>query len=145
MSEWLKFVVDHRPVPQPRTRVGKKGVYVPSSHAIHTFKGFVKTRARESKPREWSLDGAFEIGITCFVRPYKGQRERESNLAWDFLTDNDNLEKAVWDSLTGILYHDDRQVVLNHCVKLLATGSESPRVIVGIRSITDEDVVRFWE
>jgi Holliday junction resolvase RusA-like endonuclease len=44
--------------------------------------------------------------------------------------DIDNLEKAVMDALTGIVWHDDRQIVAKTTAKYLVAGDEQPHVQV---------------
>lgn len=143
MSEWLKFKIDHRPVPQPRVRVGSKGAGYKKGHPVKTFKEMIRYRAAELKPARWRMNGAFEVGLTCYVKPFKSQLMSRGLLACDSKADNDNLEKACWDALSGVLFHDDRQVVINHCLKIIAL--EDPYVFISVRRLPDLEVPALYE
>jgi Holliday junction resolvase RusA-like endonuclease len=46
--------------------------------------------------------------------------------------DVDNLAKALYDALKGIVWRDDSQIVQSFSDKLIAAGDEQPRVEVSI-------------
>ena len=124
------------PVPQPRPKIrvipGKKGrkargqAYVPSSHPIHEYRDEVAyyAKARNGGPKGLPpkpADGAVGVSIVFTLpRPksHYGTGRNAGKLkssAPEHHTgpraDIDNLVKAVLDALTGIIYHDDGQVV----------------------------------
>lgn len=63
--------------------------------------------------------------------------------------DKDNLEKAVKDALTGIVWVDDSQVWASEVFKVIASGQEQPHVSIKIIEQTLEEYARehgeIWE
>ncbi len=50
--------------------------------------------------------------------------------------DRDNLDKAVLDALTGLLWVDDAQVCDGRITKVIAAGDEQPHVVVTVTPLT---------
>lgn len=46
--------------------------------------------------------------------------------------DADNLAKSVLDALSGLLFHDDKQVASLVVTKQIAAGDEQPHVVVRV-------------
>lgn len=96
-GESVTFTVPVRPVGKQRPRAGSDGTfYTPTKTA--EFEEMVAAHAKRERPRDWSLDGEFRVDV---VIRYSGKRR----------ADGDNVQKAVWDGLNGVLYNDDRQVL----------------------------------
>lgn len=55
--------------------------------------------------------------------------------------DIDNIEKILYDSLTGLAWHDDTQVVSVRAIK--GRYEDKPRLICRIREITPEQVTEM--
>jgi len=49
--------------------------------------------------------------------------------------DRDNLDKALMDSLTGLLWIDDAQVCDGRITKWIAAGDEQPHVVVTLSEV----------
>lgn len=122
------FSVPCVPVPQPRqrhrvVRSGPKAYatnYTPAKHPVNAFKAAVMLAARQEwkdEPLEgpvylrlrfrFPLPASATVALTRRVAagehvPYIAKKRN----------DGDNLEKAVWDALTGICFHDDGQISL---------------------------------
>ena len=112
----IAFSVPGDPVPQPRPRVSTRGgfarAYVPATHAVHGYRQAVAAAARAAgagvhgEPVEVVID-------FVFARPKS--HLRKSGVKPDAprfpRQDADNLTKAVLDSLNGVAWEDDAQVV----------------------------------
>lgn len=96
-SKSVQFTIPVRPVGKQRPRAGSDGTfYTPTKTA--EFEQMVAAHAKRERPRGWSIDGEFRVDMVA--------RYADKNRA-----DGDNIQKAVWDGLNGILYGDDRQVL----------------------------------
>lgn len=98
----IVFRVEGEPVPKQRPRLGKHGVYTPSkTRAFEELVGWEYRRANPGVPV--SLDGRF----TVWCRFGIAGRDK----------DCDNLLKSVLDGLNGVVWADDRQVIMVCAVK----------------------------
>lgn len=131
----IEFQVPAVPVAEPRKRVGKfRNQYTPSKHKVHDFKATVKLAAAQV----W--EGAPTIEpVKCdvvFVLP------RPKSLIWKTRDmpriphtkkpDRDNLDKAVLDSLSGLIWKDDCQVWSGTITKWIASGDEQPYCYISL-------------
>lgn len=119
----IAFSVHGDPVPQPRPRVSTRGgfarAYVPATHAVHAYRKMIASAARAAgagvhgEPVEVVIDFVFARPKSHIrksgVKPDAPRYPRQ---------DADNLVKAVLDSLNGVAWEDDAQVV-----RLVATKS----------------------
>jgi len=113
----VELVIPGRAVPQPRHRATRGGrMYLPSSAPVRAFKRAIEAAAKAAirKP----IDGPVKVTVVCwFARPAShlgkgGKTKPKAPLApGKNLGDVDNLAKAVLDAMTGIVFHDDSQVV----------------------------------
>ncbi len=123
-------------------------VYTPEDDDIKKFKHDVAFVARTAFHVQWpSWDDdkpALETPIAIevlFVFP------RTKEITWKRkpmvrrwyadVPDLDNLQKALFDALNGVIYRDDRQVVRVAAQKIYANGTEPPAVHVTIQEIGD--------
>lgn len=122
------------PVAQPRQRHAVMGgsvrSYMPSSHPIAAFKASVRLAASQAYSGP-PMDGPLMVSLTfVFPRP-KGMvwKRREMPRAYKVVRpDADNLAKSVLDSLNGLLWFDDSQVVDLRVRKYVAAGDEAAHV-----------------
>lgn len=113
----VKLVIPGRAVPQPRHRATRGGrMYLPSSAPVRAFKRAIEAAAKAAIRKPWP--GPVSVEIECdFARPPshlgKGGRPKAgAPLApGRNLGDCDNHAKACLDSLNGIAFDDDAQVV----------------------------------
>lgn len=112
----IEFAVDGVPVPQARPRFTKSGhVYEPTK--CKDYKEVVSIAARAAMRGKKPITGP--VYVHCkFIFPIpKGWTKAKKKDALDGVIrplkrpDGDNLEKLVWDSLTGIVWTDDAQIV----------------------------------
>lgn len=112
----IKINVPGVPVPQARPRFTRGGyVYEPSK--CKDYKAVVAAAARAAMRGKTPITGP--VYVYCdFVMPIpkgwsKAKKEDALNGAIQPLKrpDGDNLEKLIWDALTGIVWSDDAQIV----------------------------------
>ena len=117
----IEFSVEVTPYPQPRPRVVNRHAYEPKR--ITDYKNAIRTIAAiQMKGRE-PLTGLVRVEMTFRKNKRLGSR---------MYGDIDNLEKAVYDALTGICYADDALVVRSAAEKI-DTKDEGVDIV-----ITDE-------
>lgn len=159
----LRFVVDGPPVPQPRQRTPptrlfairtgrtQQRPYLPRDHPVHAYKDAVILAARGAVNGcpAWDTVGAMELDLLFVLprpRPRGGSGTRTRHGPPGPLTtggrlwcsrspDRDNLEKAVTDALSGVVYVNDAQVVDGRTVKVYAAIGERPHVVVRVRAL----------
>ena len=120
----IAFVVKGTAIPKARPRLTKRGIaYTPSK--TKEFENYVKMVASQYATKEL-LEGALEIELHFyFQRP----KSLPKNVVHHTKRpDCDNTSKAILDSLEGIIYKNDSQVVSLWATKQYGT----PRVEVKI-------------
>ncbi len=140
----IKFTVYGDPVAQPRQRHaavrgkgGRVGVrnYTPKDHPVQDFKQAVQLEATRSYIGS-PIVGVVGITITFVVARPKSMRRKNTPMprVWHTVKpDIDNLAKAVFDALKGILWVDDSQIAKATLSKVYAAGDEQPHVIIEVR------------
>jgi len=133
----MKFFVPCLPVAQPRPKATTVGGFTrmyeaKKSHPIHEFKAAVKQAWHQAGAEK--VNGAIHAVIECaFARPAKVPKKLGvGRLAKLKKPDLDNLAKGVLDSLNGLAYHDDSQIVELQVRKYHAAEGETPGVTVKI-------------
>ena len=114
----VKFEIEVEPIPQARARFGGGRCY--ESSRLREYKNKVAMLAK-AKGAE-ILQGAVKMTIRLY-RKFKATSRR--------FGDFDNLAKAICDSLNGICYVDDSQVVSCTVEKI---QSATPKIEIEIES-----------
>jgi len=115
-------------------------LYTPEKDPVNLFKREVRLAARrayQGKP----IDGPLELWLTfIFPRPkIRRWKTKPMPRTWYIKTpDVDNLAKAVMDALTGLIWHDDKQVARSKQDKFEAAGLETPMVAIAVESLEGE-------
>ena len=119
MTERLSFIVYTAAAPQGSKRHLGGGVMVEASKRVKPFRSDVQGVAMEATPTDWDL--GLEYHLRCdfhFRRPAshltaKGALTKRAPLypTGRNVGDVDKLLRAVCDSLTGICFYDDSQIV----------------------------------
>lgn len=100
MENYLFFI---DPVPASRPRVSKYGTYYLPTY--RKFKAAMQELIAKSRDAYTKHEGPLEVSILCSVpKPKTTKREFPNG-------DVDNYAKAVLDSLNGVLWNDDDDVV----------------------------------
>ena len=117
-------------------------MYLPSNAKVRAFKAAIQTAAKATcrKP----IAGPVRVVVEAtFSRP-KSHRKADDTLRDTAPTfpgkncgDNDNIEKAVWDSLSTIAFLDDSQIVSNSCDKQFGPRD---RLVVSVTPWTPREV-----
>ena len=114
----VKFEIEVEPIPQARARFGGGRCY--ESSRLREYK---KTIAKLAKCKgAEKLQGAVKMTIRLY-RKFKATSRR--------FGDFDNLAKAICDSLNGVCYVDDSQVV---SCKVEKIQSATPKIEIEIES-----------
>lgn len=137
-TDQLFFTFEIEPVPQLRPRVSSRPyvrVYDPPK--VKNFKRILRSLAVHQYSRP-PLLGPLSVSLT-FYRPVQksiSQTERERRLSNEskpvVKPDVDNYVKATLDALTGVLWHDDSQIV-----KLVSEKryGETGKIIISVKPV----------
>ena len=131
----MKLVIPGEPVAQGRPRVTKFGTYDPEKSK--DYKAYVKLLASQ-KNLAARLSGPLNVKITAvFAIPRsKSKKFKAAALALKELPtkkpDADNVAKIVCDSVNGILWDDDCQIVELSVKKIYG---EAPRVEMEVEEV----------
>jgi len=150
MLKTITLTIPHAPISQPRQRhriVRKKDGtdfvqnYTPKDAPVQVFKAAVQHYARQEFWGE-PLDGPLRVDIV-FVLPRPKNKVLKTKPMPRYLhtikPDRDNLDKAVMDALTGLLWRDDCQVCDGRIQKWVASGDEQPHVEITVTEIEDNN------
>jgi Holliday junction resolvase RusA-like endonuclease len=131
------------PVPASRPRVTRWGTYYGKKYK--QFKLEMGLLVLESdkpdsvNPIIW-LDGLISADMTFFVpmaRSWSNKKKSSKNGQFcDNNSDLDNYEKAILDSLNGVYFHDDKQIVQQSSQKIWA---EQGSIKIILKEITNDN------
>ena len=99
------------PVPASRPRVSRWSTYYPKKYTKFKKDMEALTSEMETTPSEKLVSVELEFGIMIQKSWSKKKREELNNTYCSNNSDIDNYIKAILDSLNGIVYIDDKQVV----------------------------------
>jgi Holliday junction resolvase RusA-like endonuclease len=113
----LTFTVPGDPVGKGRPRATARGgfarMYTPA--ATSSYEAKVATFALQVKPEGWPMDCAYNVTIEAsFTIPNSWSQKKRAALIGSQCCkkpDWDNIGKIVSDSLNGVLWKDDAQVI----------------------------------
>merc|ERR1712071_742207 len=170
-SVQLKFTVHGKPQPLRRHRSSKGFMYNPSAKAQNLFRGVVKSilfpgslnidddddddNDNDNDEYFFHEDDFLVMNIIFKLRrPRKhfignkagpGRlRETAPKQLFAGRVDVDNLAKFVLDSLNGLVYLDDRQVVSLHAIKVYdCEGDCEGSTEISIKSVNDEEMEKL--
>lgn len=101
------------PVPASRPRVTRWGTYFPERYS--QFKVDMLKLLEEMDIKEEPLEGILEVSMQFHVQIPKSWSKKKKlskeGQYCDNTSDIDNYIKAIFDSLNGVLYGDDKQIV----------------------------------
>lgn len=137
----LKLVIPIEPKPQKRPRFNKKGV-VYEDKDMSTWRrhaGLLVKNAYKKYKKE-PLKDALYVTLSFYIEPPKNISRIKKNkplIEKELLPvfkkpDIDNFEKAIYDSMTGIVFKDDGQVAGHEVRKIY---SFNPRIEIIIKEI----------
>lgn len=119
-----------KPVPASRPRVSKWGTYYGKNY--ETFRK--EAERLLAGVRAAGLTGPLAVLMEVVIAPPSSTKRSYPR------GDNDNYEKAVWDSITksGRVWGDDDQIVLNVTHKRFAKRGEKAGIYLTIIELEDE-------
>lgn len=129
----IVFTVYGVPVGKARPRVvrlktGESVTFTPKN--TKNWEELIRYQALDYRP-EKLLDGPLFARIAFYLpRPRSAPKKRKYP---DVKPDHDNLEKAVFDALEGIIYTNDSRIVEKHFKKLYG---DPPRVEIEIGEVS---------
>lgn len=134
----IRFTCFGEPATKGRPRFNKKGFTYTPAKTKQAEQDFL-SQAIAYKPKtplksNLKLEIVFYMGIPL-SRPKKWQERAKAGLERPHKKDLDNLIKLVWDSMNGIFYYDDRQIIELSAKKFY---SDTPRTEVIIKEMGDE-------
>jgi Holliday junction resolvase RusA-like endonuclease len=121
------YVYDINPVPASRPRVSKYGTYYLATYREFKNK-MLELTAINRHPIPWS--GPLSVEVVCNVKKPKTTERTSPN------GDVDNFAKAVLDSLNGILWDDDDQIIELKASKHFTI--DNPNIIVRVGSYVEQ-------
>jgi len=141
----IMFEIPGDPIPQPRARFANGRAYTPDRRGLKTYKAAIALSCMAAARRAgWDVTaGPHEIGVEAiFTRPPshltadgRSLRKTAAPFPGQGCGDLDNLEKAIWDSITtgGGVWRDDSQIVASSASKRYASPGATGRLRVTIR------------
>ena len=115
----IKILVDSDVIPASRPKFGRGRAYIPKRN--QDFQRIVQAAARSAMKDREPLDGEI-CAVVKIYRKWKRTARQSGDL--------DNLLKGIWDSMTGIIFRDDAQIV--RCVAEKFQDKEHPRAEIEI-------------
>lgn len=119
------YIIDVDPVAKERPRFTRSGrAYTPqkTKQFSKNVKKYMEMYFTEK------LEGALHVDLTFFIKRPKTVRRKYPTVKPDI----DNFEKAIYDALNEILWHDDCQIVSHNVAKKYSTTPEGDFVGEGI-------------
>jgi|TARA_Y100000031_G_C8228709_1_gene389773 Holliday junction resolvase RusA-like endonuclease len=135
----MRITFDIDPIPASRPRVSRWSTYYPKRYTKFREKMKALTGELETTPFEKlvSVSVVFYIGMP---KSWSKKKKKEKNKGFcDNNADLDNYQKAILDSLNGVLYIDDRQIVEIFASKRY---SDKPFIELEIHEIGEENDCR---
>ncbi len=128
----MRIQIDGNPIPDSRPRVTRYGTYNPRHREKTRLKTYLSSFG--IKP----VSGPLKVTLIFFMAvPKSTSKKKRKEMEANHIThtkkpDLDNLVKFVFDSCTGILFDDDRQIV-----ELTASKrySDCPSTVIEIDSL----------
>jgi Holliday junction resolvase RusA-like endonuclease len=112
--------------------------YIPRDHAIHEWRQRVARFAAEAVRRQgWQLawsEGGVGIDVIYYMPRARSNKRKLPTIKPDL----SNMNKAIEDSLTGIVWRDDSVVCESRERKVFAGSAESCGVVIDVWTLEDD-------
>lgn len=126
------YCFDINPIPAARPRVSRWSTYYPKKYTQFKKEMLALTSELDVTPIENLVRVELVFNVKMPNSWSKKKKLEKINTYCDNNVDLDNYQKAILDSLNGVLYLDDRQVVEIWAVK---QWKDVPKITVGIIDI----------
>tara|TARA_R100000656_G_scaffold80846_1_gene59271 strand:- start:217 stop:615 length:399 start_codon:yes stop_codon:yes gene_type:complete len=123
------YCFDINPIPAARPRVSRWSTYYPKKYTQFKKEMLALTSELDVTPIENLVRVELVFNVKMPNSWSKKKKLEKINTYCDNNVDLDNYQKAILDSLNGVLYLDDRQVVEIWAVK---QWKDVPKITVGI-------------
>ena len=123
------YCFDINPIPAARPRVSRWSTYYPKKYTQFKKEMLALTSELDVTPIENLVRVELVFNVKMPNSWSKKKKLEKINTYCDNNVDLDNYQKAILDSLNGVLYLDDRQVVEIGAVK---QWKDVPKITVGI-------------
>jgi crossover junction endodeoxyribonuclease RusA len=138
----LTFVVFGLPAPQGSKRHMGNGILVESSKAVTPWRTDCKHAALACLPHDWDPSLPMAVSVVFRFKRPAGQIGKKgvkpsppAHLTSAKAGDVDKLLRSTFDSLTGVAFDDDRQVVSVNASKRYCTTDEPQGAIITITPV----------
>lgn len=135
----MNLTFDINPVPASRPRVSRWSTYYPKRYTKFKKEMEALTSELGTTPSEKPVSVQLEFGIMMPKSWSKKKTEELNNTYCSNNSDIDNYIKAILDSLNGVVYVDDKQVVELFAKKIY---SEEGYILYKHKEIYGNDEVR---
>jgi Holliday junction resolvase RusA-like endonuclease len=130
----MKLIIPGKPMGKQRPKFGKGFTYTPEKTV--SYENYVKELfiIQGEKMQE----GALKADITAYFEIPKSKSKKDKELKKKAIIrpcskpDTDNIGKIILDSLNGIAYQDDKQIVE---LRVRKYYSEEPKVILELEEV----------
>lgn len=129
----IEFEVLGKPQGKARPRLGKYGTYTPTK--TKNYEELVRYSFKNKYKNFTPLEGALEATIYAIFEVPKSYSKKKrlellkTTFNYTHKPDTDNIAKIILDSLNGLAYKDDSQVVQ---LKVCKMYGEQEKVVVGL-------------
>lgn len=111
----IRFSANGRPIPQGSLKhIGKGRMIHQRAAELATWRAIVALAAKQAGC--YPIEGAININLTFRLKKPKSVKREQPSV----MPDLDRLVRGVGDSLTGVAYVDDGQIVEIHARKIYA-------------------------
>ena len=137
------LIIGGKPMPCPRPRKGKHGVYMPPKYMAHKEEMIKQIkRLMEDKGIVERISGPLAVSIVFVhkrTRDLKKKSAPDSRVFKVTRPDIDNLQKTIFDALQGAeLFWDDSQIALSAALDMYSSRDEDPHTEITIERIVEE-------
>lgn len=141
----MKLILEIEPKPQSRPRFARRGSFTTTYEdkdmkAWRSHCSLLVAKQYTAKP---ILEGALMAKVRFYIKPPQYISKIKKNqqalldevIPVDKKPDIDNYEKALYDSMSGIVFKDDGQIALHDVGKFY---SLNPRIVVEVNRLNHE-------
>ena len=132
MQEIMRMVFDIDPCPAARPRVSRWSTYYPKKYTQFRNEMKALTSEMDTTPCDKLISVDIEFNVRIPKSWTKKKKKEKNGQYCDNSSDIDNYLKAILDSLNGVLFVDDRQVVEVYARKRY---SNRPNIIFAMTEI----------
>jgi Holliday junction resolvase RusA-like endonuclease len=132
MQEIMRMVFDIDPCPASRPRVSRWSTYYPKKYTQFRNEMKALTSEMDTTPCEKLISVDIEFNVRIPKSWTKKKKKEKNGQYCDNGCDIDNYLKAILDSLNGVLFVDDRQVVEVYARKRY---SDKPNIIFAMKEL----------